>query len=494
MIWSKRVGQQAARKKWEAQLHWLRLRYEDSVRATHCLNLLSRSQACGRIALYFQRDEAIARLYIGVPEVHVRFARQMAADFGLSLQAETISPPLDRLTAVSQLPWAESSGRDFVAHISAGETFATPAEGSGGSFWPQPGAAKTGDILTDWSLPEPPPAGLAVRPQWAEQSLPDSLVQTNSTSFAWPLGWSQTNVPLHRSGPVNLYGRQEAVTHWLVAQVVQILAGDAANLVVIDGAGDLVPQLKRKAAVTRLLGEQLAYVDLDSASLMGGFNPLAPVPGETDAMMIHRWQRWVQSMGAPKQSLPLLAQAHQDGVADIPALRQWLKQQERQGQQTAVSGLSMILNRLTASRTIREWLEWPTNRYDGLPVGALFFACKGSGWERRQLLKAVLLAVWPVPGVRLILHGIPWQEVETALLEDLPALLVSNGPALSQSTVVLTSCHAAGLAHLRTRFPVITPQLSENLALLAVGEGAVLQENGAVWATWHKGKSDGDQS
>ena len=54
----------------------------------------------------------------------------------------------------------------------------------------------------------------------------------------------------------------------------------------------LVPRLKRKAAVTRLLGEQLAYVDMDGTSLANGFNPLAAVPGETEEALLQRWQRW----------------------------------------------------------------------------------------------------------------------------------------------------------------------------------------------------------
>ncbi len=84
---------------------------------------------------------------------------------------------------------------------------------------------------------------------------------------------------MHVAGRVNIYGREEAAADWMVHQVTQMVSLDPANLVVIDGAGDLVPRLKRKAAVTRLLGERLAYVNIDGASLAGGFNPLAAVPG-----------------------------------------------------------------------------------------------------------------------------------------------------------------------------------------------------------------------
>ena len=60
---------------------------------------------------------------------------------------------------------------------------------------------------------------------------------------------------------------------WLVHQVTQMVAVNPANLVVIDGAGDLAPKLKRKAVVTRLLGEQLAYVGMDGVSRVAGCLP-----------------------------------------------------------------------------------------------------------------------------------------------------------------------------------------------------------------------------
>ncbi|MCP5013084.1 MAG: hypothetical protein GY942_24160, partial [Aestuariibacter sp.] len=213
------------------------------------------------------------------------------------------------------------------------------------------------------------------------------------------------NLPLQVNGRVNVYGRQEAVADWLVHQVVQMISISPANLVVIDGRGDLVPKLKRKAAVTRLLGTQLAYLDMDGTSLAGGFNPLAAVPGEDAESQVQRWQQWFQGMAVHPQGIQLLGQAHADGVGDLPALRKWLKQQERQGQYTAVSSLGMAMNRLTASRKLREWLEWPTNPYEILPEGSLFFACKASGWDRQHLLRSVLLSVMQVEGVYLIVHG-----------------------------------------------------------------------------------------
>jgi hypothetical protein len=278
------------------------------------------------------------------------------------------------------------------------------------------------------------------------------------------------------------------VAEWLTHQVTQMISLDHANLVVIDGAGDLVPKLKRKAAVTRLLGEQLAYVDMDAASLAGGFNPLAGAPGETEAGMVARWQRWFQGMSVHPQGVHLLERARQDGVGDIPSLRKWLKQAERQGQYAAVSSLSMALNRLTASRTLREWLEWPTNQFDILPEGALFFAVKGTDWARQQLLRAVLLGVIQVAGARLIVHGFPWRAFTMAHLENQEQTIVSNGPLLPGSTVVVTESHVQGAARLAVRFLGGDDLLSENLDLLGPGEGIGVYGKETFFATWGGGK------
>lgn len=69
-------------------------------------------------------------------------------------------------------------------------------------------------------------------------------------------------------------------------------------------------------------------MDIDGTSLVSGFNPLAAAPGETEAGMAQRWQRWFRGMNVYPQSIQLLAWAQQDGVEDIPGLRKWLKQAE----------------------------------------------------------------------------------------------------------------------------------------------------------------------
>jgi hypothetical protein len=264
-----------------------------------------------------------------------------------------------------------------------------------------------------------------------------------------------------------------------------MVAVSHANLVVIDGAGDLVPKLKRKAAITQLLGEHLAYVDIDGISLTNGFNPLAPAPGETEAETALRWQCWFQGMNVHPQGIQLLEEARQDGVADIHALRKWLKQAERQGLYVAVSSLSIALNRLTANRSLREWLEWPTNRFDILPEGALFFAVKGMDWARQQLLRAVLLGTLPIKGARLIVHGFPWKAFAMPAPGKHKQLTISNGPQSPGGTIVLVESSAQSTRMLAERFLFGDPQLGENLALLGRGESIVNSGGDVVYSSWN---------
>ena len=190
-------------------------------------------------------------------------------------------------------------------------------------------------------------------------------------------------------------------------------------------------------------------------------------------------------MGVHPHGLQLLSQAHKAGVEDMPTLRKWLKQQERQGQYTAVSSLSLSLNRLTASRTLREWLDWPTNPYEILPEGSLFFACKATGWDRRQLLRSVLLSALQVAGTYLIVHGFPWQQGDDVILNRQANILLSNGPQLANSTVILTESHTQGVAALAKRFLADDVQWRENLALLNRGEGVALMAGEVLFTTWN---------
>ena len=85
-MWQKLFSNRAAREKWDSSLIWFRLRYLKPEATQRCLNLLSRPQACGRVALYFQPDDRVSRLYLGIPESHLRLLHQMMTDFGFLLK------------------------------------------------------------------------------------------------------------------------------------------------------------------------------------------------------------------------------------------------------------------------------------------------------------------------------------------------------------------------------------------------------------------------
>ncbi|MCB8944065.1 MAG: hypothetical protein H6658_09950 [Ardenticatenaceae bacterium] len=482
-MWSNLFSDRHAREKWEAALVWWRLRYETAVKPTHCLNLLSRSQACGRLALYHQPSNPLSYLYIGLPPSYERLLQQMAADFHLSLQPVTEAftrPTLAPLTAVSALSWHEP----FLAHLVDGVVFASLSrQKQKGRYLPKPTA---GTPASPWQLPDPPPPGLAIRPTWPEQSPPAHLIVNDEAAPSWPLGRTKGGVALGVSGRVNIYGRRQAVADWLVQQVSQIISVRPTQLVVLDGAGDLVPKLKRKTAVTRLLGEQLTYVDMDGASLTSGFNPLAPVPGETSEAQVQRWQQWFGEMNVQPQALHLLPQAYQNGVGDIPGLRKWLKQIERKGQYTAAASLNLALNRLTANRLMREWLEWPANRFETLPEGVLFFSCQNTGWDRRQVLRAVLLGVLSLQDVHLVAHGLGalWRcffDTHNSLPNS---VILSNGPVLPKTTTILVQIQQSHIPILAPQFLGNDSHMIENLQLLKPKEGLLIHEKEYFFVRW----------
>lgn len=472
----------AARQRWEKTLVWFRLRYLTPEGPQRCLQLLSRPQACGRVALYFQPSQPISQLFLGVPETHLRLLQQMAADFGLSLKPslpEENIPPIQPLTAVVQLPW----DKPFMAHIVNESVFVTLLEERNkGSYLPAEISHSSKRPSACWQLPANPLSGISLQStSW--DAVPARLVTPPTAGRSWCLGYLPEGLPIQVNGAVNVYGRQEAVAEWLTHQITQMLAVDHAGLVVIDGAGDLVPHLKRKATITRLLGEQLRYIDLDANVLTTGFNPLAATPNETSDKLMRRWQRWFSMMGAHPDSGQMLNQAHDDGILSLVELQKWLKQKQLKGYSVPVASLQMLLNRLMR-KPLREWLEWPTNLYDGLPEGSLFFACKATGWERLQILRAVLLGVLNMANLFVIVHGFPWQAADKILLDMAGNIVVGNGPQSPSGTVVLTESHVQGGLLLADRFFAGDAVARENLALLRLGEGIVVADGQAAFATW----------
>ncbi|HID54804.1 MAG TPA: hypothetical protein EYP41_22550 [Anaerolineae bacterium] len=433
----------------------------------------------------------MSRLHLGVPEAHVRLLQRMAADFGFSLKpklTDTAIPTIRRMTAVTELPWQTA----FVAHIVNEQVFISQVEerDSSGTYWPQP--APKEQLKAVWQLPDKPPAGLSTQPDWDGRQPSENLIARKPDPQRWPLGRTQTGIPLQTEGRLNIYGRQEAVADWLVHQVTQMVAVNPANLVVIDGIGDLVPKLKRKAVVTRLLGEQVAYVDIDGTSLATGFNPLTPVLGETEAETTLRWQHWFEGMNVHSEGIALLDQARQAGVEDILSLRKWVKQVERMGPSTAVTSLNMALSRLMSSRVLREWLEWPVNHFDILTGGALLFAVKGTDWARQQLLRAVCLGAVNVPNIRLVLHGFPWSHGAVAQLQSCERLCLSNAPLFDRAVIVLVENHVQHVAGLAQRFQADDMLLTENMHLLGRGEGVIISQKEPIFITWHPGGEKGN--
>jgi len=481
--WYKVFGDWRKCVQWEAELVWFRLRYADAAGPVKCINLLSRPAACGRVALYHHPGESVSQLYFGVPQPHLRLLQRMVNDFSFSVKPKPLDvemPAGMRLTAVSALPW----DKPFLAHI-VDECVFMHVMGAGsnkGAYFPMPPGLDAREKRSAWRLPEQPPLGMTVGPSWQTKTIPQNLIATDPDTQKWLLGRSATSVPLHVDGCVNLYGRQEAAAAWLVQQVSRMLAVNHANLVVIDGVGDLVPQLKRKTGVTRLLGEQLTYIDMDGNALVTGLNPLAAAPGEMEGDTLRRWQFWFQGMHGPAQGTELLVLAWQDGVRDIPALQKWLKRRERQGVNTAVSTLTSVLNRLMAGRVVRDWLAWPINPFEILPQGALLFACKAANWRRQQLLQGMLLAVQQVPNSRIVVHGMPWPSGGVG---GVTRGVISNGPLVDGSTVVLTESHSRGITALASRFLANDVQQTEHLELLRSGDSLVIFQNDMFFSTWN---------
>jgi hypothetical protein len=476
-------GQRRARRQWEATLCWFRLRYQEAAGVQRSLQLLSRAEACGRVALYYQPG-AVAQLYLGVPERHRRLVQQMARDFAFLLREEPglALPEAQRMMAVDALPWE----RPFLAHLVQERPYVTLLDEGrpAGRYWSAPSGRAA---VPEWRLPAAPPLGVSSQPDWTAYGPPASAVELGAE---WALGWSVNGRVVQGDGRVQLYGRAAAAADWLVPLVLHRLERQPAGVVLLDGQGDLAAQLKRKAAVTRLLDGRLTYLDLDGALTASGFNPLAAVPGEREEQLVSRWERWFGGMGVHPHSLALLAPAYAAGVRDIPGLRKWLRQQERQGQYAAVASLEAALNQLTSSRQLREWLEWPTNPYETLEGGALFLTCQATGWAQQQLLRAALLAAVQLADVALVVHGFPWQTSDVAAVARARRLVVSNAPQMAGSMVVVTESHPQGAAAVVDRFCAAEAAWRERVELLSRGEGVVLVEDAPFFVTWN-GRGEG---
>ncbi|MEI2609548.1 MAG: hypothetical protein V9G20_13045 [Candidatus Promineifilaceae bacterium] len=247
--------------------------------------------------------------------------------------------------------------------------------------------------------------------------------------------------------------------------------------------------MKRHGLVADLLNrKQLTLASVTEASGgRTGFNPLAPVSGETEAQTVQRWQTWFAGMGCGGQARALLAEAYAEGVRDINQLRRWLEQPTRLlAEGNGLAHLQTALRRLLMGASVRDWLEWPTNLFASLGTKPLLFACPADHWGREQLLKAMFLGVQASGQTRLIVSGMKIR------LEDIQepdsTLLIGNGPRLPGATTVLTATPAG-------QVEVLVPQLwsgqepspamlREVIELLPFGAGVVLAPTGPVGVSW----------
>ena len=122
---------------------------------------------------------------------------------------------------------------------------------------------------------------------------------------------------------------------------------------------------------------------------------------------------------------------------------------------------------------------------------------QGQEWARQQLLVAAFLAACAVPGVRMVLHGLPWGEGKLERELELEgetrgrgegergrAVLVSNGPLLAGSLPALTASRPEKVLPLARRFLGGDPVLAESLSLLPPGEAVVCHETGLYHTRW----------
>lgn len=471
-----RTDGRKARAQWDKSIVWYRLRYEDTSGPGRAIELLSRAQAAGRVALLHKPGTDISRLYVGIPEPYALPLQRMAKEFAFSVRLAGAEPEqaMTPMAPTAGLPW----DRAFVAHIVDNCAFVGQAEGAG-AFLPHPAP---GHPRGRWRLPAPAPAGLSQMPFWNGQVTAGAF-GNEEQGGSWPLGTGRAQRLWYAAGAVNLYGRQQAVASWLVQLVSAILSDEPAGLIVIDGAGDLVPVLKRKHLVTRHLGRGISYIDVDGAVLAGGINPLAPVPGETEADTTERWQRWFAAMEVHPGSLPLLALARADGVGEITELERWLRRPARQATLPYAKSLAIAVRRLMSDEVVREWLAWPSDCFAGLDKGGLLFSCRRGSWARDQLLHSVTLAAAQLPTARVILHHTSWTgPLPDSLLKG--NALISNGPLFSEGTVVLARSDRQAAKTLARRFLNSNPLYEENLQLLQDGEAVAVLDRVVTPVSW----------
>ncbi len=470
----------SARARWDKSLVWFRLRYQEAGGVENCLTWFSQTQQPGRVALYCQVD-TLVKLYVGIPQTYTAVFNQMAVDYGFSLVEETplTLPSVTPLFGCETANWREG----FTAHLVQGQLFVGQPAGKRGKYFPQTHGPRKGQVTGQGvCLPVPPPLGMALQVNWqVAPDLPRELLAGWREKGRWPLGKTAENIPLSTDKPLNIYGESESVAEWLLAQVQHLVMAGEGNLVVIDGKGNLVPRLKRKANIIQRLGKEITYFDLDNKNNNMGFNPLAVLPGESETAVLERWVMWLVSMGG-ECTAHMLQPAWDKGVRSVPGLRQWLNLPEQQ-QEPMFTPLHQTIETLCRTRRVREWLDWPKGCLDRLPEGVTLFSCQATGEAEKHILNSVVLGAMQT-NARIVLHGFPWQTFPQHPLLAYPQAVMTNAPLLPDSLTVLVQSGPKQADFLAKRFfPDKANETAETLLLLQPGENILVTEWGAFWSS-----------
>ncbi len=475
----------AQARQWLESLDWYRLRYQSAPLTRQGLLVLAGAAGCGRVALVHTLYPW-PHLYLGLPPEEGSWARQVAADYQFHLQPAPAPDALMtlRLQPTNELDWQ----RPFLAHLVGERLFVMHQDAAAsdtGQFWPGQSVGQEGQ---NWQLPDLPPFGLTTQPQLRPAPIPAAMRVTGKPDGShWLLGHDAEGKLIQAITPqVMVGGNEDAVTLWLEQAALASLALQPAGLVILDGQGQLTHRLRRHALVNELLNrKQLTLASITEAGESRiGFNPLALVPGESEAHTVTRWQAWFAGMGCSWQTRTLLLEAYREGVRELNQLHRWLAQPARLGQPAnALLSLKTVLHRLITAAAVRDWLEWPTNLFAPLTEKAVLFTCPGSeAWEKQQLLQAMFLGVQAAGRVRLILTGTG--AMSTAIRPE-SRVLAGNGLFLPGATQVVTTLDGAGMAQI-DNLPSSQPEtlLQELLPLLGPGESVVLLETGSLRLAW----------
>jgi hypothetical protein len=314
---------------------------------------------------------------------------------------------------------------------------------------------------------------MTVQATWQEHGeLPIELLARWQETDRWLLGKTAENIPLSTDKPLNIYGGSERVADWLLAQVQHQVHASAGNLVVIDGKGNLVPRLKRKASIIERLGSHIAYFDLDNQNNSTGFNPLALLPGERETAVLARWAEWLGSMGG-ECTAELLQPAWNKGVRGVPQLRQWLALPDQQ-QEPIYAPLRQGIESLCKTRRVREWLDWPKGCFPKLPEGITLFACQATGPAEKHILNSVVLGAMQAEA-RVVLHGFPWQTFSQHPILNYSHVVLTNAPPIAEGLAVLVQSNPHRASALAQQFfPTQADVAAETLILLQPGESLLV--------------------